>query len=124
VTAGRRLMDAQRCAAYAREWIAAWNSHDLDRIMSHYAEALEFTSPLVLQRRPDLDGTIRELAALRAYFAVSFQLFPALEFQLIEVLRGVEGFCMYYRNARGGHTAEYVELDERDRAIRVITCHS
>ena len=32
---------------FAQEWIAAWNSHDLDRILSHYAEDVEVTSPLV-----------------------------------------------------------------------------
>ena len=25
---------------FAEEWIASWNSHDLDRILSHYTEIL------------------------------------------------------------------------------------
>ena len=32
---------------FAREWVAAWNSHDLERILSHYADDAELTSPLV-----------------------------------------------------------------------------
>ena len=27
-------------------WIAAWNAHDLDLIMSHYDDAVELTSPV------------------------------------------------------------------------------
>ena len=28
--------------AFAAEWIAAWNAHDLDRILAHYAEGIVF----------------------------------------------------------------------------------
>jgi ketosteroid isomerase-like protein len=32
----------------AQHWVAAWNAHDLDRIMSHYEEAMELGSgPMV-----------------------------------------------------------------------------
>lgn len=24
---------------FSREWIDAWNAHDLDRVLSHYADA-------------------------------------------------------------------------------------
>ena len=120
----RSMMSEERCMAYAREWIAAWNSHDLDRIMSHYAEGLEFTSPLILQRCPDLNGTIQDLETLRAYFSVGLQKGSTLAFELLEVLRGVNGFCMYYANGRGGHTAEYVEIDENDKATKVIVCRT
>lgn len=120
----RSLMSEERCMAYAREWIDAWNSHDLDRIMSHYAEGLEFTSPLVLHRCPDLDGAIHDLDRLRAYFSVSLHEGSTLAFKLVEVLRGVNGFCMYYANGRGGHTAEYVEIDENDKATKVIVCRT
>lgn len=116
-------LDAARCLAYTEAWIDAWNAHDLDRIMSHYAAALSFTSPVVLARLPASDGTIRDLATLRDYFAIGLRSTPALRFTLIEVLRGVEGFVMLYVNARGGHTAEYVEIDDHDLATRVICCY-
>jgi len=30
---------------FAAEWIAAWNSHDLERILSHYTDNFEMSSP-------------------------------------------------------------------------------
>ena len=36
-------LDAKR---FAREWIEAWNSHDLDAILSHYATDVVLTSPV------------------------------------------------------------------------------
>jgi ketosteroid isomerase-like protein len=29
----------------ANHWIAAWNAHDLEQILSHYNDAVELTSP-------------------------------------------------------------------------------
>ncbi len=31
---------------FADAWIAAWNAHDLDAILSHYDDAIELTSPV------------------------------------------------------------------------------
>jgi ketosteroid isomerase-like protein len=33
----------------ASHWVAAWNAHDLDAIMSHYEDAVELTSPVAAQ---------------------------------------------------------------------------
>lgn len=44
---------AMAAEAYAREWIDAWNSLNLKRILSHYAEDVVFKSPRVQVRRVD-----------------------------------------------------------------------
>ncbi len=49
---------------FALEWIAAWNSHDLDRILSHYADDVEVTSPLVETVLGPGKVTVRGKAAL------------------------------------------------------------
>ena len=33
-------------AVFANHWIKAWNSHDLEAILSHYAEDIVFLSPI------------------------------------------------------------------------------
>jgi ketosteroid isomerase-like protein len=35
---------AAHLAALGREWVAAWNSHDLERVLALYAEDSEMTS--------------------------------------------------------------------------------
>jgi ketosteroid isomerase-like protein len=42
----------------ANDWIAAWNSHDLDAIMSHYEDAIELTSPVAAQLLGVPDGKV------------------------------------------------------------------
>lgn len=32
---------------FAQEWISAWNSHDLDQILSHYSDDFTMSSPRI-----------------------------------------------------------------------------
>ena len=34
---------------FAEDWIAVWNSHDLEAILSHYTDDFEMSSPLIVQ---------------------------------------------------------------------------
>jgi ketosteroid isomerase-like protein len=43
------MIDKTFAEHFAHEWIAAWNSHDLQRILSHYAEDFEMASPFIVQ---------------------------------------------------------------------------
>ena len=46
-------------AALGREWIAAWNSHDLERILALYAEDAEMTSDRIPALGLEASGTLR-----------------------------------------------------------------
>jgi len=117
-------MDADRAKALAEDWIAAWNAHDLDRILSHYAERLQYSSPLVLERLPETGGVIEDRETLRGYVRTGLTNNPALRFAFREVLIGARGFTLYYDNARGGRTAEYFECDADGKIVKVVACYS
>ena len=42
----------------ARHWVAAWNAHDLELIMTHYDEAVELTSPVAARLLEKADGKV------------------------------------------------------------------
>jgi ketosteroid isomerase-like protein len=42
--------------AFADEWTDAWNAHDLDRILSHYAADVVFESPVIRERLGKASG--------------------------------------------------------------------
>lgn len=69
------------------KWIKAWNDHNLDAILSLYAEELEFSSPkikVILGENKDCKiGCKREL---RAYFSISLERFPNLKFNITEFI--------------------------------------
>ena len=40
----------------ADHWVAAWNAHDLDLIMTHYDDAIELISPVAARLLGTPDG--------------------------------------------------------------------
>jgi ketosteroid isomerase-like protein len=59
--------------AFARDWINAWNSHDSEAILNHYATDIVFTSPFVAKLNNMPDGTLRGREMLRDYFSRGLQ---------------------------------------------------
>lgn len=108
----------------AEAWVDAWNRHDLDAILSHYAEGVEFTSPFVRQVLGSDDPTLRGVDQLRPYFARALAVFPDLRFELYQVLAGAESIVLYYRSVRGLFAAEVMELDGEGRVRRVLAHYS
>jgi predicted ester cyclase len=104
---------------FAEHWIAAWNSHDLDRIMEHYEETIELRSPLAIQRTPDKNGRVVGKDRVRAYFQQGLEAAPNLQFTLKDVLWGVNSIVLYYINQSGTHAAEYMELSPRGKVLRM-----
>jgi predicted ester cyclase len=108
----------------ANHWIAAWNAHDLDAIMTHYDEAIELTSPAAAQLLNTPDGKVIGKQNLRAYFQRGLTAYPDLHFHLENVLYGVNSVVLYYTNQKGTHTAEFMELSSIGKVVRVVANYS
>jgi SnoaL-like protein len=91
---------------FAADWIEAWNSHDLGRVLSHYAEDFEMSSPVIIQIAGEPTGTLRGKAAVGAYWKKALELIPDLKFELLSILAGVNSITLYYKGARGRLVAE------------------
>ncbi|MBI1996261.1 MAG: nuclear transport factor 2 family protein [Deltaproteobacteria bacterium] len=104
----------------AEDWIGAWNNRELDRIISHYADDVEFSSPTVMTRWVEPSGVLLGKAKLREHFRRGLELFGAnARFQLLDVLTGVSGYTLYYRREDGATVAETVLVDGDGKAQRV-----
>jgi predicted ester cyclase len=101
-------------------WVAAWNAHDLDLIMTHYDDAVELTSPVAAQLLKTSDGKVIGKANLRAYFQRGLEAYPELSFHLEDVLCGVNSVVFYYKNQKGTRTAEFMELSATGKVARVV----
>jgi ketosteroid isomerase-like protein len=109
---------------FASEWIEAWNSHDLNRIMSHYSEDVVLTSPIAARLLNVADGTVRGKQALRAYFQKGLEAFPQLKFELIEVMWGLASVVLHYRNQKGTKSGEFMEFGPQGKVARVVANYS
>ena len=99
----------------ANQWVAAWNAHDLDLIMTHYDDEIDLTSPVAAQVLGEAGGRVAGKAKVRAYFQRGLEAYPELRFHLEDALWGVNSVVLYYTNQKGTHTAEFMELSERGK---------
>ena len=118
------MINRAKAEAAAHAWIDSWNRHDLDAVLAHYADTLEFVSPLIVRRLGHADGTIRTKAALRSYFAASLGAGSDLRFDLRAVLLGVTSYTLLYRNHRGQDVAETAFPNDAGLIARAYVHHA
>jgi hypothetical protein len=104
----------------AEEWVGAWNAHDLERIVAHYEEGVELTSPVAAQLLGIPGGKVAGKANLRAYFQKGLAAYPELQFRLEDVFWGVSSVVLVYKNQKGTRTAEFMELSAAGKVARVV----
>ncbi len=103
---------------FAVEWIAAWNAHDLERILSHYTDDFEMRSPVIAERMGVVTGVLRGKAAVRTYWGTALAATPELHFELRDLLLGVDTIVLYYYNAvRGRMVAESLTFNAERQVI-------
>jgi hypothetical protein len=95
---------------FAADWADAWNSHDLERLLSHFADDVVWSSPLVAGFTGDQSSTLHGKAALRAYYAEGLRRIPDLRFEVLSVRVGVALMVINYRNQAGGEVSEVLVL--------------
>ena len=108
--------------AFAEEWVSAWNAHDIERILSHYAEDIVFLSPVAERRLGN--GRVNGRAALRNYWSAGLAAQPDLRFKLREVLAGCQAMTVIYENHRGQTAAETFEFGSDAKVVRSFACYS
>jgi predicted ester cyclase len=113
-------MTSDQAWTFAREWIAAWNAHDLERILAHYDDAVELTSPIAAQLLAEPDGTVKGKVSLRNYFQLGLEAYPQLRFELDTVFCGLRSVVLLYANHKGTRTAEFMEFSSTGKVVRVV----
>ena len=104
-------MDQNTGARFAESWVQAWNDHDLDAVLTHFAEDAVFSSPVAAQVVPESAGVLRGKAALRAYWAAGLARIPDLRFEVVAVYTGIDTLVLNYRNHVGGLVCEVLRFD-------------
>lgn len=114
------MITREQAEELARSWVDAFNRRDLDAVLAHYADDIEFTSPVVIEIVGDPTGTVRGKAALRSYFSQGLAKYPDLAFELLHVLAGVDSVCLVSRALhRGSVAAEVMALNAQGQVARV-----
>jgi hypothetical protein len=113
------MIDREAAVAAAAAWLDAWNAHDPERVVEHFADDVVVSSPLAAQLRPGSNGVLRGTAEVLAYYRDGLAGSPGLHFSLVEVCTGVDGFTVVYRNQRDTVVTEQLTLRDDGLASEV-----
>jgi len=97
---------------FTQEWIEAWNSHDLDAVLSHYADDFQMSSPLIVQLAGVPSGTLRGKDDVRRYWEAGLKRFPDLKFELLGTYAGASGLAIHYKGPNGRQSVEVFHFNE------------
>jgi hypothetical protein len=95
------MIDKEFAEHFAADWIESWNAHDLERVLAHYTNDFEMSSPVIVQIAGEPSGTLKGKEAVGAYWAKALELIPDLRFELIATLTGVNSITLYYKGVKG-----------------------
>ena len=107
--------DSTRLVALGRDWIEAWNSHDLERVLALYADDSEMVSDKIQVLGFDASGTVRGKTRLRAYWGTALARLPSLHFELIDIFVSPDSIVVFYQNDRAAKICEYLRLDDEGK---------
>ncbi|AGL18617.1 nuclear transport factor 2 family protein [Actinoplanes sp. N902-109] len=99
-------MDLAFARRFTDEWVAAWNSHDLERILALYTDDVVFSSPKIVQFLGVESGQVRGKDQLRAYWSKGLALLPDLHFTVEDVRVSIDSLVINYRNERDHAVSE------------------
>lgn len=112
----------QLAQSFAKQWIEAWNSHDLSAIMALYSHDIRFHSPYIVKLGMNAEGMITEKDELEKYFGKALGIYTDLHFELHQVLTGAGSVILYYKSVGNRMAAEMMELDESGK-ISLVKAH-
>jgi ketosteroid isomerase-like protein len=113
---GRKL---QQIEAFAKDWIQSWNRRDVEAVLEHYTEDVEFQSSLVVMLLGETSGTVRGKQNLRDYFRKALEAFPGdLNIELLDAYQGVDSLLVHFQ-ASGRRAVEVMELNQEGK-VRMV----
>jgi hypothetical protein len=116
-------MDADSAQQFAREWVKAWNDHDLAAILSHYAEDVVFHSPRIRAVTGRDVDFVTGKAELRSYWGAALERLRNLYFEIDQVLPGSNALTILYTNERSQHVAETFVFNAAGKVERSIAAY-
>lgn len=109
-------MSENNLEALALKWLAAFNTKDLDGLLSLYANDALHYSPMLKAKRPETNGLVIGVASLRSWWQDAFDNLPSLHYSVTSLTANRQRVFMEYRRRVNGEkdklVAEVLEFKE------------
>jgi ketosteroid isomerase-like protein len=115
----RQSVEPASLVAIAERWLACFDRRDLDGLLALYADDATHTSPKIRVRHPETGGLLRGNAAMRAWWADSFERLPSMRYVPTALTANRDRvFMEYVRHVDGEPDMPIAEvLDVKDGKI-------
>jgi len=122
------VLSESEADAYVARWMEAWNSHDLERILEHYADDVEYASPFIAQMAEPggrgAEGRLVGKGDVRAYFAAALDRYPDLHFDPpVHVAVGAGSVSFVYTSVKNLTAVETLVFAPGSRTVARAYCH-
>jgi hypothetical protein len=114
------MISKDRARKFAQEWVEAWNAHDLERVLSHYTDDFEMSSPFILAFAGEPSGTLKGKVQVGGYWRTALERIPNLNFELLEVFTCVNSITVYYKAVLGKLATEVFFLNQDDKVYKAF----
>ncbi len=115
-------MTSEQNKEIAQRWFAAFNEHNLDKLLALYDEQAEHYSPKLKIRQPETKGLVKGKAALRAWWQDSFDRLPTLWYDVKKLTADDEQvFMEYTRHVDGEEDLKVGEVLELKNGLIVFS---
>ncbi|MBA9073710.1 ketosteroid isomerase-like protein [Flavobacterium gossypii] len=95
-------MTPETLQSIAFKWFDAFNSHQLEQLLSLYDDEARHFSPKLKIRKPETNGFVEGKQALREWWQDAFERLPSLHYKVTSLTaNGDRVFMEYIRNVDG-----------------------
>ena len=109
-------MTTQKNLSIAHKWFDAFNSHNLEQLLSLYDDDAEHFSPKLKTKKPETNGVVKGKNALHGWWQEAFEQLPALHYKVTSLTANADRvFMEYVRTVEGQEdmlVAEVLEIRE------------
>lgn len=109
---------------FAKDWIASWNSHNMEDILSHYADDIEITTPMIKLAAGIESGSLKGKEQVAAYWQKALQKIPDLHFELIDVMEGINSVALYYKSVMNKKAVEVMFFNDKGKVNRMYALYT
>lgn len=89
-------MTSQKNLSIAHAWFEAFNSHNLEKLLSLYDDEAEHFSPKLKIRYPETNGLVTGKNALRTWWQDAFDRIPTLHYKVTSLTANSDRVFMEY----------------------------
>jgi len=101
-------MTTEELNAIAKLWFDAFNTKDLEQLLSLYDDNAQHYSPKLKVRQPETNGLIKGKDAMRAWWRDAFDRLPTLKYELVRLTPYENRVFMEYVRHVAGEDDLYV----------------